>query len=143
MWTTNPVLLRMVERARRPDPVGIVRAWGFEPKALITWVKTTNAGLLSRGGTGWHFRGATEHCIFAVRGRLAIPTANRLPNVIMAPRGRHSSKPAAFMEMVESVSPRPRVELFARTNRPDWDALGDQLIDAPTTIFTSGQQSWR
>jgi N6-adenosine-specific RNA methylase IME4 len=127
MWTTNPVLLRMVEKDRRPDPVEIVRAWGFEPKALITWVKTTNDGAVTRGGTGWHFRGATEHCIFAVRGKLAIPPADRLPNVVMAPRGRHSAKPAEFMALVEAASPGPYLEMFARARRDGWDAMGDEL----------------
>lgn len=135
MWTTNPVLLRMNERIRRPDPVEIVRAWGFEPKALITWVKTTQAGVPSRGGTGWHFRGATEHCIFAVRGKLPIPAELRQPNVLLAPRARHSAKPEEFMRMVEEVSPGPYVELFARTERKGWTAIGDQVTVDPQLAF--------
>src|SRR5690606_28122022 len=37
------------------------------------------------------------------------------------PRGSHSEKPAAFMDVVESVSPGPYVELFARAPRLGWD----------------------
>lgn len=40
------------------------------------------------------------------------------------PRGRHSVKPAAFFDVVETVSPGPYVELFARAPRLGWDSWG-------------------
>lgn len=40
------------------------------------------------------------------------------------PRGSHSVKPAAFLDIVEQVSPGPYVELFARQPRLGWDAWG-------------------
>jgi N6-adenosine-specific RNA methylase IME4 len=40
------------------------------------------------------------------------------------PRGRHSEKPAAFLDVVERVSPGPYVELFARAPRLGWDSWG-------------------
>lgn len=40
------------------------------------------------------------------------------------PRGIHSEKPAAFLDVVEQVSPAPYVELFARAPRLGWDAWG-------------------
>lgn len=40
------------------------------------------------------------------------------------PRGAHSIKPAAFFDVVESVSPGPYVELFARQPRLGWDSWG-------------------
>ena len=40
------------------------------------------------------------------------------------PRGPHSVKPPAFLDVVEQVSPSPRVELFARAPRLGWDAWG-------------------
>lgn len=40
------------------------------------------------------------------------------------PRGRHSEKPPAFLDIVESVSPGPYVELFARAPRLGWDSWG-------------------
>lgn len=39
-------------------------------------------------------------------------------------RGAHSAKPAAFLDMVDAVSPGPRVELFSRTPRLGWDSWG-------------------
>lgn len=40
------------------------------------------------------------------------------------PRGAHSEKPAAFLDVVEEVAPGPYVELFARQPRLGWDSWG-------------------
>ncbi len=40
------------------------------------------------------------------------------------PRGPHSTKPPAFLDIVEQVSPGPYVELFARAPRLGWDSWG-------------------
>lgn len=40
------------------------------------------------------------------------------------PRSTHSTKPPAFMDMVERVSPGPYVELFSRAPRLGWDSWG-------------------
>lgn len=40
------------------------------------------------------------------------------------PRGPHSVKPPAFLDIVEQVSPGPYVELFARSPRLGWDSWG-------------------
>lgn len=40
------------------------------------------------------------------------------------PRGPHSEKPAAFLDVVESMAPGPYVELFARQPRLGWDHWG-------------------
>ena len=123
LWVTNPLLTD-----QRPDIKGrltapdICRAWGFEPKSLVTWIKP---GI----GPGWYFRGATEHFIFAVRGNLPIPPANRERNVFEGPRGSHSAKPDCFYDMVERVSPEPWAELFARRARFGWEyPVGDQAL---------------
>ena len=41
----------------------------------------------------------------------------------------HSAKPEAFYDLVESVSPGPRLELFARRNRLGWDTWGDEAFE--------------
>lgn len=126
LWVTNPLLTD-----QRPDIKGalsapaIARAWGFEPKTLLTWVKP---GI----GPGWYFRGATEHVLFAVRGGLGIPAAERLRNVFEAPRGCHSAKPDLFYDLVEQVSPAPRLEMFARRARFGWDYWGDESLGTAT-----------
>lgn len=44
-------------------------------------------------------------------------------------RGRHGQKPEAFLDLVESVSPGPYLELFARRNRLGWDTWGNEALE--------------
>jgi N6-adenosine-specific RNA methylase IME4 len=135
LWVTNPILLRYRQTIHgKPDPVDMVRGWGFEPKALLTWVKTSEEpepdeeGDGPGRGMGWYFRGDTEHVVFAVRGDAVIPAALRRSNVFFAPTTGHSAKPDLFLDIAESVSPEPRVELFARRARFGWDYWGDESL---------------
>lgn len=121
LWLTNPRLYG--ERDGSWSGREIVEAWGFRYVTLLTWVKTGAPGL------GFYFRGGTEHILFAVRGDFRIPPRARESNVIVAPRGRHSEKPGAFYDLVERVSPAPRLELFARTQRLGWHTWGDEALN--------------
>lgn len=115
LWTTN----RHLE-----DAFGVVRAWGFQPATTLVWCKTPmGVGL---GGT---FRLTTEFVIFARRGKLG---AERTIETTWWnwKRGRHSAKPAAFYELIESVSPGPRLDLFARREQRGWTVWGDEVADA-------------
>jgi N6-adenosine-specific RNA methylase IME4 len=121
LWVTVPRLF-----GERDDPEGfgpfhIIQAWGFRYVTMLTWHKSGAPGM------GSYFRIDTEHCLFGVRGHAPILPTNRLRNVIVAPRGRHSEKPARLLEMAEAVSPTPRVELFARVRRLGWDAWGNDI----------------
>ncbi len=92
--------------------------WGFRYKTTITWVKPSI-------GMGNYFRVNTEHVLFAVRGRQ--PTLrNDVGTWFGAPRGKHSAKPECFYDMVESCSPGPWLEMFARRRRFGWDVWGDE-----------------
>lgn len=112
MWVTVPKLWDS------PTPAEIAESWGFTYKTLITWVKGERVGL------GWYYRVDTEHVLFATRGRAPIPGELRESNVLWSPRGAHSAKPDAFLDLVERVSPAPRVELFCRRPRFGWDTWG-------------------
>lgn len=124
MWVTNPVMLGMRQSIMGAlTPSDIVREWGFEPKALLTWIKSE-----SGAGMGFYFRGDTEHVLFAVRGKAPIAAEIRESNVFRGSRGHHSAKPDSFLDLVERVSPGPYVELFARRARFGWDYWGDQSL---------------
>lgn len=120
LWVTVP---RLFGERRRGEvqPIDILEAWGFTYVTMLTWVKTGPPGL------GFYFRGNTEHVLFGTRGGLAIPAAMRESNVIVAPRGKHSVKPGAFYDLVERVSPGPRIELFSRACRLGWHAWGNEV----------------
>ena len=44
------------------------------------------------------------------------------------PRAAHSAKPEAFQDVVESVSPGPYLELFARRQRLGWATWGNEAL---------------
>jgi N6-adenosine-specific RNA methylase IME4 len=119
LWVTNAKLLDH-------DYAALVNAWGFSYKTLLTWRKTACLGI------GHYFRGETEHVLFCTRGRLPIEPASRERNHFDAPRGRHSAKPDAFYDLVERVSPGPRLELFARRQRLGWDTWGNEALQHVT-----------
>lgn len=125
MWITNPGMFG--GRFSDVSPAQIAAAWGFEYRTILTWVKTVSGGRVDQGGMGWYFRGATEHVLYATRGRAGIPAALRQPNVFLAAKGAHSVKPRAFFDLVDRVIPDGnRLELFARTPRPGWAAWGNE-----------------
>lgn len=113
-----------VTNAHIEDGYRVVRAWGFEPKTLITWVKTARDHSV-RLGMGRYLRNATEQVIVAARGRPMLqPLVRNRHNVIFAPRAEHSAKPDELYELVEAVSPGPRLELFSRRRREGWQGWG-------------------
>lgn len=121
LWTTNAFM---------DEAHDVVRAWGFKPKTILTWAKTyqDDRSRVSMK-TGYYFRGATEHCLFAVRGSLKLQTDVALPTAYLWPRLPHSVKPDAFYDLVEQASPAPRLEMFARRQRLGWDTWGNEALD--------------
>lgn len=120
LWTTNPKL---------PLAFDVMASWGFTYKTTLTWVKTRKDGGVHGGGMGWFFRGATEHVLFGVRGNKPIPSAVRLPNVVLARTTGHSRKPSAFYDVVERVStPSAAVDVYCRgVPRAGWWGWGDEV----------------
>ena len=47
------------------------------------------------------------------------------------PRKRHSAKPEAFYDIVESMSPGPYLDVFARRLRMGWDCWGNEVYPVP------------
>lgn len=118
LWVTNKYLL---------DAKDIITAWGFKYSTALTWSKKPIGG-----GMGGTYRVSAEHLLFAKKGKLkSLKTINR--NVFDVKRKYvngypcHSKKPDFFRELIDSVSPGKRVELFARENHEGWDAWGDEV----------------
>ena len=64
------------------------------------------------------------------KGQRVAPPLEQVPSRWFEwPRGRHSEKPEAFLDLVESVSPGPYLELFARRNRLGWDTWGNEALE--------------
>lgn len=105
----------------------LVRAWGFAPKTEIVWIKRTVHGK-RWFGMGRTLRGEHESAIVATRGRPQ-PLSRSIRSTFQAvvPDGKHSAKPDEFFALVEALTPGPRIELFARRERPGWTCVGDEL----------------
>jgi N6-adenosine-specific RNA methylase IME4 len=116
---TNPRLFAD-KAGHGPTPAEMMARWGFVYVTVLTWHK------LGAPGMGWYFRGDTEHVLFGVKGKLGIPASERVSNHFAAAKSRHSAKPDRFYEIVERVSPEPRLELFARRRRFGWDVWGNE-----------------
>jgi len=60
-------------------------ASGFVYWKEIVWAKTTVEGTRIRGGTGYHYRAASERILFFEKGKRALNDLG-IPDVLMAPR---------------------------------------------------------
>lgn len=72
----------------------------------------------------------TEFCLLGIAGKPMQPFLKAgILNHFSRPsvRGQHSTKPDSFYAMVESMSPGPRADLFARKKREGWDVWGDEV----------------
>jgi N6-adenosine-specific RNA methylase IME4 len=118
LWTTNAFICEAHDLAR---------AWGFKPKTVLTYVKVKPDGTPSMK-VGNYFRGATEHIVFAVRGRLPLATTKAFPTAYLWPRTPHSVKPEHFYQLVEEASPGPYLEVFAREAHLGWSIWGNHLV---------------
>jgi N6-adenosine-specific RNA methylase IME4 len=137
LWTTVTSLL---------SGVWLMDALGFRYVTHGVWVKSKDDDLFDDAfdiSLGQYFRIAHELFLFGVRGKgFAVRSeARSIPSVLVAPvpreNGRrvHSRKPEKFFDMVERRTVGARLEMFARTRRPGWDAFGNEL-DAQQPIAT-------
>lgn len=113
LWVTDAYLF---------DVGQVIRAWGFEAKASLVWVK-------DRIGMGNYFRHQHECCVFAVKGKQRLKRMDA-STVFRAPVGAHSEKPDAFYSLVESCSNGPYLDVFARRKRAGWSVYGDEVTGA-------------
>jgi N6-adenosine-specific RNA methylase IME4 len=101
----------------------VCRAWGFRLLGDIIWRKP-NYGL------GAFPRPQHEAIIIGRRGgarftRNDVGSVQSWPQVYATNGGKtHSAKPAAAYDLIESASPGPYVDLFARQQRLGWDSWG-------------------
>lgn len=112
------------------DGMQIVKGWGFEPKQIYTWVKTSKTGLAF--GMGRYFRNCTEHAIIATRGKvskLVLSKSERCAS--QSPALPHSRKPEDMQDALERMMPGPYLEMFARRTRPGWVCVGNECPDTP------------
>lgn len=128
LWATNRYL---------PHSFEVLRAWGFAYRQALVWHKSDgNMG----GGVAPN---SAEFLLVGTRG--AVKRLGRMPSAVIstsAPK-RHSTKPACFMDYIEQVSPGPRLELFARSNRLGWDTWGNESLEHVSVGTANGRAGGR
>ena len=131
-YATDPAHLYLwVPNALLPEGIEVLRAWGFEYKSNIVWHKVRKDGGSDGRGVGFYFRNVTEMVLFGIRGKNArtLKPGRRQVNLIASRKREHSRKPDELYDVVESCSPGPYLELFARGKRKNWSVWGDQSED--------------
>jgi len=113
LWVTNATLRAGYD---------VIEAWGFTPRSPLTWIKP-------RILLGNYLRNATEHLLFATRGKAPVLYKSQ-PTWMFAPLQEHSHKPEEQYAVIERVSPGPYLELFARrrpSSTESWAVWGNQI----------------
>jgi N6-adenosine-specific RNA methylase IME4 len=115
----------------------VLEAWGFTYKANLVWHKVRKDGGSDGRGVGFYFRNVTELLLFGVRGQMrTLPPGRSQVNLVATRKREHSRKPDEQYGIIESCSPGPYLELFARYPRPGWSAWG---IEAGVAVTPRGR----
>lgn len=119
LWVPNALL---------PEGLAVMKAWGFNYKSNIVWQKVRKDGGPDGRGVGFYFRNVTEILLFGVRGKNArtLAPGRTQVNIVSTRKREHSRKPDEMYDLVESCSPGPFLELFARGTKPGWFTWGNQ-----------------
>ena len=128
LWVPNALL---------PDGLRVMGAWGFRYVSNVVWAKRRKDGGPDGRGVGFYFRNVTELVLFGVRGNMrTLPPGRSQVNMIESRKREHSRKPDEQYDLIESCSPGPFLELFARYPRKGWEVWGDE---APSDVAPRGR----
>lgn len=121
LWVPNALLAEGLE---------VLRAWGFTYKTNLVWHKIRKDGGPNGRGVGFYFRNVTELVLFGVRGSMrTLQPGRRQVNLFATRKREHSRKPDEIYGIVETCSPGPYLELFARFRRPGWTQWGNEDVE--------------
>jgi len=118
LWVPNALLIEGIE---------VLQAWGFRYVSNVIWAKRRKDGGPDGRGVGFYFRNVTEPILFGVKGSMrTLAPARSTVNMIETRKREHSRKPDEQYDLIESCSPGPYLEMFARYARPGWSAWGNE-----------------
>src|SRR6266513_2133909 len=121
LWCPNALVM---------EGLRVMKAWGFIYKSNIVWFKIRKDGGPDGRGVGFYFRNVTELVLFGVRGSMRTLKPGRTQVNTLATRKReHSRKPDELYNIIESCSPGPYLELFARFCRNGWMQWGNEDVE--------------
>jgi N6-adenosine-specific RNA methylase IME4 len=105
-----------------PDALEVIKAWGFKYFGIITWDK------MGQGRPCWGFKRDTEFLIYAYKGKITLrQRGDFIHTIIREPVEKHSQKPKIVYTIIEQHAPGPYLEMFSRSTRTGWHAIGDAV----------------
>ena len=117
LWVTQKYL---------PDAFAVIKAWGFKYCQTLTWCKAPRGT-----GQGGLYCPTTEFIILARRGKMPKNKIRIDTTWWQVKRTKkHSKKPEQFQDIIEMQGDEPRLEMFARRERPGWDIWGNEAVNA-------------
>lgn len=100
----------------------LVQDWGFDYRGMFVWLKP---GL----GLGRHVRNQCEFLLWGAMPGAPLIEPTRCPRQVQTwpnPR-RHSEKPPEAYRLIAELSGAPRIDVFARQQRPGYRAWGNEV----------------
>jgi N6-adenosine-specific RNA methylase IME4 len=115
-----------------PEGLQVLKAWGFVYKSNLVWHKVRKDGGSDGRGVGFYFRNVTELILFGIKGKNArtLAPGRRQVNLLATRKREHSRKPDEQYAIIETCSPGPYLELFARGARAGWTGWGNQADES-------------
>jgi N6-adenosine-specific RNA methylase IME4 len=132
LWVPNALLAEGLETMKH---------WGFTYKTNLVWYKIRKDGGPDGRGVGFYFRNVTELVLFGVRGSMrTLAPGRRQVNLFRSMKREHSRKPDELYDLIESCSPGPYLELFARHCQPGWKQWGNEVVESSLEpVLVSGE----
>lgn len=126
-WTTNKMLRNTFD---------VLKSWGVRFHLVISMVKPSGIAPCM----GYVF--ATEFCLLGFYGKpmqkfQKIGELNWFKAFNKA--GNHSCKPDEFYRIVEKMSPKPMIDVFARKTRIGFDIWGDEIASTETQALLTAK----
>lgn len=111
LWVPAPFLAKAF---------AVLDAWGFDYKSQFVWCKHPPA-------QGSYWMVTHENLLLGVRGNITSFLAKGERSWLEIKKRAHSEKPDEVRDMIERVSPNPRLELFGRKRVEGWTVCGNEL----------------
>jgi len=127
LWVPNALILEGLE---------VMKRWGFTYKTNLVWYKIRKDGGPDGRGVGFYFRNVTELVLFGIRGksnRTLTPGRTQV-NLLKTRKREHSRKPDELYDIIESCSPGPYLEMFARHKRAEWIQWGNEIASSQPAL---------
>lgn len=125
LWATSP---------RLDVAMACLAEWKLHFRGVaFVWVKARKDGgpIGAQGVRPSIVKPTAEYVLAASRVAKGRPMSlgdEGVPNVILAPKRAHSQKPEEVRDSIDRLYPEAsKLELFARSERPGWDAWGNEV----------------